>query len=474
MIELMRQSVVEQARLIRNGEVSPVEMVEAAIAAIEKYNPKLNAVVLPMFDIARRAVKALKGDEPYGGVPLLLKDMCAEYAGAPLTEGSRFLQGYISPRDSELVARYRRAGFIVVGKTNSPEFASKPTTEPELYGATRNPWDVSRSPGGSSGGAGAAVAAGMVAVAHANDGGGSTRLPAAVCGLVGLKATRGRNPLGPDYGDIGAAGLLSEHVVTRTVLDNALMLDVTAGADLGAPYFPPPPLRSFASEVGVDPGRLRIAFSTQPIMPTPVHADCQQAVRDIAALCESLGHYVEEAKPEVDGQHFNDFFTTIWLAMVAWMIRDWSVRLGRTPSPADFEKHTWKMYEIDSEVRPSDFLKAVHDMQRFAREVAPFFSTYDVWLTPTAPEPPVPLGYFDFDRKAPHQATERMQRFPRFTAIANATGQPAMSLPLCWNGAGLPIGIQIMGRYGDEATLFRLGAQLEAARPWAARRPQLD
>lgn len=474
MIELMRQSVVEQARLIHNGEVSPVEMVEAAIAAIEKYNPKLNAVVLPMYDIARRAVKALKGDEPYRGVPLLLKDMCAEYAGAPLTAGSRFLQGYISPRDSELVARYRRAGFIVVGKTNSPEFASKPTTEPELYGATRNPWDLSRSPGGSSGGAGAAVAAGMVAVAHANDGGGSTRLPAAVCGLVGLKATRGRNPLGPDYGDIGAAGLLSEHVVTRTVLDNALMLDVTAGADAGAPYCPPPPLRSFASEVGVDPGRLRIAFSTQPITPTPVHADCQQAVRDIAALCESLGHHVEEAKPEVDAQHFNDFFTTIWLAMVAWMIRDWSVRLGRTPSPADFEKHTWKMYEIDGEVRPSDFLKAVHDMQRFAREIAPFFSTYEVWLTPTVPEPPVPLGYFDFERKAPHQATERMQRFPRFTAIANVTGQPAMSLPLCWNAAGLPIGIQIMGRYADEATLFRLGAQLEAARPWAARRPQLD
>ena len=474
MIELMRQSVVEQARLIRSGEVSPAEMVEAAIAAIEKYNPKLNAVVLPMYDLARRAVQELKGDEAYGGVPLLLKDMCAEYAGAPLTEGSRFLQGYISPRDSELVARYRRAGFIVVGKTNSPEFASKPTTEPELYGATRNPWDLTRSPGGSSGGSGAAVAAGMVAVAHANDGGGSTRLPAAVCGLVGLKPTRGRNPLGPDYGDPGAAGLLSEHVVTRTVLDNALMLDVSAGADAGAPYYPPPPLRAFAAEVGVDPGRLRIAFSTQPITHTPVHADCQQAVRDIAALCDNLGHHVEEAKPEVDGEHFHDFFTTIWLAMVAWMIRDWSVRLGRTPTPADFEQHTWKMYEIDSEVRPSDFLKAVHDMQRFAREVAPFFSTYDVWLTPTAPQPPVPLGYFDFDRKAPHQATERMQRFPRFTAIANVTGQPAMSLPLCWNAAGLPIGIQIMGRYADEATLFRLAAQLEAARPWTARRPQLD
>ncbi len=474
MLELMRLSVAEQARLIRQGEVSPAEMLEAAIAAIEKFNPQLNAVVLPMYDIARQAIKTLRGDEPFGGVPLLLKDMCAEYGGTPLTEGSRFLKGYISPHDSELVARYRRAGFIVVGKTNSPEFASKPTTEPELYGATRNPWDLTRSPGGSSGGAGAAVAAGMVAVAHANDGGGSTRLPASVCGLVGLKATRGRNPLGPDYGDVGGAGLLSEHVVTRSVLDSALLLDVTAGADLGAPHFPPPPLRSFASEVGVDPGRLRIAFSTQPITPTPVHADCQNGVRDIAALCASLGHHVEEAKPQVDGEHFNEFFTTIWLGMVTWMIRDWSARLGRTPSPDYFEKHTWKMFEFGQQLRAADFLKAVHDMQRFAREVAPFFQKYDVWLTPTIPEPPVPLGYFDFDRNAPHQATERMESFPRFTAIANVTGQPAISLPLCWNEAGLPIGMQLMSRFGDEATLFRLSAQLEGARPWAAHRPRLD
>ncbi|MGR8918213.1 MAG: amidase, partial [Gammaproteobacteria bacterium] len=240
---LMRRPLAEQAALVRSGEVSAGELVEAAIHEIERLNPALNAVVLPMFDLARDAVAALRGDEPFAGVPMLLKDVIAEYAGAPLTEGSRFLQGYVSPHDSELVARYRRAGFIVCGKTNAPEFASKPTTEPELYGPTRNPWDPSRSPGGSSGGAGAAVAAGMVAVAHANDGGGSTRVPAACCGLVGLKTTRGRNPLGPDYGDLGAAGLISEHVVTRTVLDNALMLDVTAGADPGAPYFPPPPAR---------------------------------------------------------------------------------------------------------------------------------------------------------------------------------------------------------------------------------------
>jgi amidase len=473
MQELMRKTMAEQAALVKNGEVSAAQLVDAAISEIEELNPKLNAVVIPMFEIARDAVKALKGNEPFSGVPMLLKDVIAEYAGAPMTEGSRFLQGYISPHDSELVARYRRGGFIVCGKTNAPEFASKPTTEPELYGPTHNPWDLALSPGGSSGGSGAAVAAGMVSVAHANDGGGSTRVPASVCGLVGLKGTRGRNPLGPDYGDIGAAGLLSEHVVTRSVLDNALMLDVTAGADSGAPFFPPPPVRPFAEEVGAAPGRLRIAFSDQPVVPTPVHEDCKAAVHDIAKLCEDLGHHVEEAKPVASTDNYNEFFSTIWLAMVGWMIRDWERRTGRKPEPELFERHTWKMYSFDADRRPSDFLLAVQDMHKFAREVAPFFDDYDVWLTPTLTRPPPPLGWFDFDRTNPHQATERMEQYPRFTSFANITGQPAISLPLCWNAAGLPIGVQFTGRYGDEATLFRIAAQLEAARPWAARWPQL-
>ena len=473
MRELMRKTMAEQAALIRAGEVSAAEMVDAAIGEIERLNPRVNAVVIPMYDIARDAVKELDGKEAFSGVPMLLKDVLAEYAGAPMTEGSRFLQGYISPHDSELVARYRRAGFIICGKTNSPEFASKPTTEPELYGATRNPWDLSRSAGGSSGGSGAAVASGMVSVAHANDGGGSTRVPAAACGLVGLKNTRGRNPLGPDYGDVGAAGLLSEHVVTRTVLDNALMLDVTAGGDPGAPYNPPPPLRPFAEEVGAPPGRLRIAFSDQPVAPTPVHDDCKAAVRDIAKLCEELGHTVEEARPIAPTDNYNEFFSTIWLGMVGWMIRDWERRTGRKPAPEHFEAHTWKMFAMDAKRRPSDFLLAVQDMHKFARQVAPFFDDYDVWLTPTLTEPPPPLGWFDFDRAHPHQATERLEQYPRFTSFANVTGQPAISLPLCWNDAGLPIGVQFTGRYGDEATLLRIASQLEIARPWAQRWPQL-
>lgn len=470
MDQLMRLSAVEQARLIRLGEVSASEMLEASLAQIDRLNPRLNAVVLGLHERARSSLAGLPKGAPFTGVPLLLKDMLAEYAGTRMTEGSRFLLDYVSPRDSELVARYRRAGFVIVGKTNTPEFASKPTTEPELFGKTANPWRAGFSAGGSSGGSASAVAAGMAAAAHANDGGGSIRLPAAWCGLVGLKPTRGRNPLGPDYGDVGA-GILCEHVVTRTVLDSAAILDCTAGADPGAPYVPQAPVRPYAEETTLDPGRLRIAFSLTPLAGTPVHPECQQAVRNTARRLELLGHDVAEATPKASVERFSEHFTTLWLAMVAWAIRDWSRRLGREPARADFEYHTWKMYGFDAERRPSDVFLAIQALQRIAREVAPFFAQYDVWLTPTATQPPQALGWFDFDPRHPRQATERMEDVPRFTAIVNVTGQPAISLPLHWTPDGLPIGVQLVGRYADEGTLFRLAAQLEADAPWAHRWP---
>jgi len=473
MKDVLRLSMIDQAKLIKDGEISPAELLDESIRRIEKINPKINAVVLPMFDLAREAVDGLSGTEAFSGVPMLLKDVLAEYAGAPMTEGSRFLQGYLSPRDSELVRRYRSAGFIVCGRTNSPEFASMPTTEPELYGPTRNPWDLARSPGGSSGGSGAAVAAGMVSVAHANDGGGSTRVPASACGLVGLKGTRGRNPMGPDYGEIGAAGLLSEHVVTRTVADTAAMLDVTSGADRGAPFGAPGQDGSFLEQVNKRPRKLKIAFSDQPVLPTLVHPDCSAAVKEIALLCSELGHEVEEAKPRVSADHFNSFFTTIWLAMVAWMIRDWERRTGRKAEEKYFEKHTWKMFALDQERRPSDLLLAIHDMHQFGREVAPFFEEYDVWLTPTLTEPPPLLGHFKYDPAHPRQATERLEQFPRFTSFANVTGQPAISLPLCRNATGLPIGVQLIGAYADEATILQLAGQLEEAKPWAHLWPEI-
>ena len=473
MDDLMRLSAVEQARLIRTGEVSAAEMVEAAISAIERLNPQINAVVLPLFERARAAVNTIDRSAPFAGVPLLLKDFLAEYEGTRLTDGSRFLLDYVSVQDSELVARYRRAGFVIVGKTNTPEFASKPTTEPELFGRTCNPWNPAYSAGGSSGGSAAAVAAGMTAVAHANDGGGSIRCPAAWCGVVGLKPTRGRNPLGPSYGDIGA-GLLCEHVVTRTVLDNAAILDCTAGADAGAPYAPSPPSRPYAGEVGRDPGHLRIAFSTATVNGGAlVHEECKSGVIATARRLEALGHHVQEASPSIDGERFTDNFTTLWLGMVAWAIRDWARRTGREPTPADFEPHTWKMYTLDATRRPSGFLLAVQDVQRMAREIAPFFDTYDLWLTPTTTQPPMPHGWFDFDPAHPRQSTERMGDIPKFTAVANVTGQPAISLPLHWTPDGLPVGIQLMGRYGDEPTVLRVAAQLEADAPWSGRVPRV-
>ncbi|MGR8946778.1 MAG: amidase [Gammaproteobacteria bacterium] len=471
--EIIRKSFCEQAALVRSGEISAQELTDAAISEIERLNPTLNAVTIPLFDYAQQQLNSLSGDEPYGGVPFLLKDMIAELAGTEITEGSRFLRGHVSAHDSELVARYRRAGLIFVGKTNTPEYASKPTTEPLVYGPTKNPWDLTLSPAGSSGGSAAAVAAGMVSAGHANDGGGSIRLPAAWNGLVGLKPTRGRNPLGPDYGDL-AAGLVCEHVVTRTVADTAALLDITHGPQAGDPYLLPIPHRSYLDETKNVPRKLRIAFSDVPITPTTVHEDCRNAVHEAAKLCEDLGHHVEESKPDVQAPHFNDFFTTIWLAMVAWAIRDWSRRTGREPREQDFEPHTWKMFCLDEKRKPSDLLLAVQDMHKFAREVAPFFDRYDVWLTPTATEPPQALGYFDTNPDFPRRATERMENVPRFTAVANATGQPAMSLPLSWNNEGLPIGVQIMGRFADEATLFQLAAQLEQSSPWHDRWPGLE
>ena len=472
MKNLMQFSAVEQARLIRTGEVSASEMVDAAVSAIERMNPRLNAVVLTLFDRARAEAKRVDPSTPFGGVPLLIKDFLAEYEGTPLTEGSRFLRGYVSPRDSELVARYRRAGFIIVGKTNTPEFASKPTTEPELFGPTGNPWNPAYSAGGSSGGSASAVGARMVAAAHANDGGGSIRCPASWCGVVGLKPTRGRNPLGPFYGDMGA-GLICEHVVTRTVADSAAILDCTAGPDAGAPYFPSAPKRPFAAEVGADPGRLRIAFSTRPLAEADVHVDCHRAVNKAARLCEALGHDVEEASPAVDAQRFSEVFTTIWLGMVAWAIRDWARRLGREPRPEDFEAHTWKMFMLDQSRRPSDLFLAIQDVQEMARAVAPFFDSHDVWLTPTTTQPPQPNGWFDFDPAHPRQATQRIGDIPKFTSVANMTGQPAISLPLHWTDEGLPVGVQLIGRYGDEATILRLAAQLEAEAPWHHRVPEI-
>lgn len=461
------------AELVRKKEVKPIELVEAAIERIERVNPALNAVVTPMYDYAREQALGPMPDGPFAGVPFLLKDFLAECGGVRFTEGTAFLRDYVPDEDSELVKRYKGAGLIIVGKTNTPELAIGITTEPRLFGPTHNPWDTDRTPGGSSGGSGAAVAAGVVPMAHGNDAGGSIRVPASCCGVFGFKPTRARNPLGPHYGDI-FTGLAVEHALTRSVRDSAALLDATAGPDLGDPYWAPPPERPFVQEVGAQPGRLRIALSSQTPLGKEVHPDCVAAVRDAAALCEELGHDVVEAAPAFDGELAWQSFTTVLCAGFAWAIDDWGRRTGRTPTSEFFEPFVWSFTQRGRELSAPDYLLALQDLQKLTRDIARFFVDYDIWLTPTLGEPPVPLGTFKFSMEDPFELRRRMATFAPFTYISNATGQPAMSVPLSWNSEDLPVGTHFVGRFGHEATLFRLAAQLEEARPWANRRPPVS
>ena len=468
--ELAWMDATAQAELVRTKQVKPIELVEAAIARIERLNPQLNAVVTPMYDVARKAASGPLPEGPFTGVPLLLKDLTASYAGVRMTSGSVFLKDYVAPVDSELVVRYKRAGFVVAGKTNTPEFGLLPTTEPRLFGATHNPWALDRTPGGSSGGSAVAVASGMVAAAHANDGGGSIRIPASCCGLFGMKPTRGRMPL-----SIEPVHLSVEHVLTRSVRDSAAILDATFGAEPGDPDHAPPPARRYLEEVGADSGKLRIAFSKTTLSGEALHPDCVAAVEDAAKLCADLGHDVEEASPPVNEELLLGAFTTIWGASAATEIDGAALLSGRLPSEEQFEPLTWALAQRGRGCNAPSLLLALAMLQITSRVVAHFHETYDCWLTPTLGEPPVPLGTFDDSPPGdPMRAFDRAEAFVPFTPVSNASGQPAMSLPLYWNAEGLPIGTHFVGRFGDEATLFRLAAQLEQARPWAGRRPRVS
>ena len=461
------------AALVRQRQVKAIELVETAIERIERLNPTLNAVVTPMYEQARAAAMGKLGNGPFAGVPFLLKDLGAPCVGVRMTMASAFMRNFVPDHDSELVSRLKRAGLIIVGKTNTPELGILPTTEPRLFGPSHNPWEMNRTPGGSSGGSAAAVAARLVPMAHGNDGGGSIRIPASCCGLFGLKPTRARNPLGPDFGDI-FSGLVVDHALTRSVRDSAALLDATAGPDVGDPYWAPPPARPFLQEVGADPGRLRIAFTTTTPAGVKVHADCISAVRDAAALCAKLGHEVVEAAPEVNGEWVTKNFMVLWSAGCVWTIDGLGLATGQTPTQDQFEPLTWALYEMGCQQSASSYLLSLAFLQRVARDIARFFLNYDVWLTPTLGEPPVPLGTFDSPPENPLQGLRRTEAFVPFTPICNATGQPAMSVPLYWNTEGLPVGVHFVGRFGDEATLFRLAAQLESARPWAGRRPPVS
>ena len=463
-----------QAELVRNKQVKPSELLEAAIDRIERLNPQINAVVTPMYDEARRTAEGNLPDGPFTGVPFLLKDLGAGYAGVRQTQASEYLKDFVSPFDSELTSRYKRAGLVIAGKTNTPEFGLVPTTEPRLFGATRNPWNTEHTVGGSSGGSAAAVAAGILPMAHANDGGGSIRIPASCCGLFGLKPSRARVPLGPLLGDM-MGGLVCEHAVTRSVRDSAALLDATAGPEIGDPYYAPPQERPYVEELTTPPGRLRIAFTPRAATGTPLHDDCIAAVKDAAALCQELGHDVEEAAPPpINTEMLEEAFLTIWAAGVPWGIDGIGRLTGRQPSPDKFEPLTWALYEQGKQTMAGDYLIAVSTIQQMCRTVAHSSQRYDLWLTPTLGAPPPRLGHFDATPNDPRAGLEKAIEFVPFTPLQNATGQPAMSVPLYWNAEGLPIGVHFAARFGDEATLFRLAAQLEEARPWANKRPPVS
>ena len=458
------------AKLVQSGEVTAHEVLEAAIERIDALNPKLNAVVTKVYDQARAAAVDHDPKAPLAGVPFLLKDLGGAQAGVPLSAGSRFFAHVPAPADSEIVTRHKRAGLMILGRTNTPEFGLSATTEPVLFGPTRNPWDLSRTAGGSSGGSAAAVAARLVPVAHASDGGGSIRIPASCCGLFGLKVTRGRNSLAPYAGE-SIAGCSVEHVVSISVRDSAAVLDATAGPAPGDPYFARPPERPFLEEVGAAPGRLRIGLATRPFNGMPVDPACVGAAEAAARLCEDLGHVVEEATPAFDAAGLDDHYNLVFAVGATGNIRLRARAIGRELDPAAFERVTFATIQEADRVTGPAYVQSVNRLHGITREIAVFFQTYDLLLTPCLAEPPVKLGTIDMMSEDLMAYRERLWRFTPFTYAFNVTGQPAMSVPLAWSDAGLPIGVQFVGRYGDEATLFRLAAQLEAARPWADRRP---
>ncbi|WP_035841455.1 amidase [Kitasatospora azatica] len=464
-----------QSELVRSGELTEAELLRAAVERIEAHDGRIGALAVTDFDRALSAAERSAGRPrperagPLYGVPFLLKDLGPTVADLEATMGSRFLAGFVPSQGSELTDRFQAAGLRVLGKTRTPEFGVLPTTEPRHQGPTRNPWDLNRSAGGSSGGAAAAVAAGLVPIAHANDAGGSIRIPAATCGVFGLKPTRARTPLGPAVGDL-MSGLAAEHVISRSVRDSAAVLDAIAGPAPGDPYWAPPATGSYAGAVqrGLRGRKLRIALSTRAGL-GPLDPACGAAVEQAGKLCWELGHEVTEAAPKVRFADLVEPFLVLWAAGVSSAISSYAQLSGRTPAPDQFEPLTWRLYEQGRTLSAAQYLLSVATLQRAARSLAGFYREYDLLLSPVTAWPAPVLGSFAIG--TPDQQLMRAIEFCHETPLANLTGQPAMSVPLHWTEEGLPIGTHVTGRFGAEATLFAFAAQLEAAQPWANRLP---
>lgn len=481
------------AQLVQKKEVSPLELCEEAIIRMDRINPKINAVIYRMDNLARAAAKGPIPTGPFSGVPFLCKDLVSAIAGVPMNKGSKSCRNYVPTQDSEMARRYKAAGLIVMGKTNTPEFGLMGITEPELHGPTRNPWNIDHTPGGSSGGSAAAVAAGFVPMASGGDGGGSIRIPSSCCALFGLKVTRGRNPLGPEAGEIWQ-GAEVEGALTRSVRDCAAMLDATNGADPGAPYILPKPARPYLTDVGQDPGPLKIAFTVESPFKTKIHSECAEAVQNAAKLLSSLGHIVEEAQPGIDGEALGKSYIMMYFGEVAADIEELKSVVGRPLNHHDTEEATWALNLLGKTFSAGDFVLAMRQWNVFSRQMAKFHETYDLYLTPTIATLPPRIG--ELQQKPVEQlflkiinsmnmgkllkatgiadmmATKGLSKMP-FTQLANLTGQPAMSVPLHWSKDGLPCGVQFIGRFVEESLLFQLAGQLERAQPWFHKRPNL-
>ncbi len=451
------------AEAIRKGDVSREEVTAAALARIADVNPQVNAVTYQHEAAASEASTDIRA--PFAGVPYLIKDLHAPVAGMPLTHGSRLFAGDVQDFDSETVARLRRAGFVILGRTASPEFGMSASTEPVLTGPTRNPWNLDHIAGGSSGGAGAAVASGMLPAAHATDSGGSIRIPAACNGLVGLKPTRGLIPTGPHRGE-ASHGLSHEHAVTRSVRDCAAILDATAGPDAGAPYFTARPPTSYLKSLDHPSGRLRIAFTTTRFDGQPVDAECKTAVENTVRLLQDLGHELVEASPQFDAGALGAACGTLLVTGLAAIVAAREAQLGRTLQDHDLENVTHAAIAMGRKVTGVQYASQFSIINREVRRIGRFFETADGFITPALAKPPVTIGTLSTQTLSLEQFQQAMSAFCPFTGAFNATGQPAMSLPLHWSADGLPIGVQLVGRFAEDATLLQLAAQLEMAQPW--------
>lgn len=472
MDEFVGLDLSAQAALVKTGQLTAGELLEAAIRRAEKTNPQLNAIIRPLHDEARREARAADKHSVFSGAPFLVKDLYCHMAGVPTTGASEITKDFVPDHDSELMRRYRKSGLSTFGKTNLCEFGTLGTTEPKLFGATRNPWDTSRSSGGSSGGAGAAVAAGIVPAAHGGDGAGSIRIPASCCGLFGLKPSRGRITLGPDLGD-STGGIVNEHVLSITVRDSAALLDATRGAMAGDPYAAPAPERGYAETMQSKPRRLRIAVTTTSLLGTHVDPECAKATLDTAALCEALGHEVIESSPQLDAETYRTYYKRFWAMTATRAIT--ALARSKNVAPESLatgvESFNQYLYGVGSRITAADYLVDLNWFHGVGRTIASFLGDFNVWLTPTLGSPPPLLGHFDADIHGGEEVMERFLQFLSFTTFANMAGLPSMSVPLYWTSTGLPVGTQFTGRYNDEGTLFQLAAQLEEARPCAGRRP---